>query len=39
LDSIAPWEWRRRKERDAFTDYPRETGAGCIVAIEKAYPE
>jgi endonuclease YncB( thermonuclease family) len=32
---IAPWEWRRGKGRAGFTDYSRETVAGCVDAIGK----
>lgn len=32
-DRVAPWEWRRRKNLDAFTDYTRETTANCAAAI------
>jgi micrococcal nuclease len=30
---IAPWEWRRRKSIDAFTDYSTETASHCVAAI------
>lgn len=32
-ERIAPWEWRRRKRLDHFTDYSQETVANCIGAI------
>ena len=32
-ERTAPWEWRRRKDREAFTDYGAETVAGCVAAI------
>lgn len=30
---IAPWEWRRRKQRREFTDYGNETAERCIAAM------
>jgi hypothetical protein len=33
---VAPWEWRRKKTRAAFTDYSRETAPLCIAAIGKS---
>jgi endonuclease YncB( thermonuclease family) len=30
---VAPWEWRRRKNLAAFTDYSGETIAACVAAI------
>lgn len=35
-ERIAPWEWRRKKTRETFTDYTRETAATCIAAIGKS---
>lgn len=32
-ERVAPWEWRRRKTRDSFTDYTRETTANCVASI------
>jgi len=34
-ERIAPWEWRRRKKLNAFTDYTIETASNCIAAIGK----
>jgi endonuclease YncB( thermonuclease family) len=32
---VAPWEWRRRKSLEMFTDYSSETVANCVLAIGK----
>lgn len=32
-ERIAPWEWRRRKSLDHFTDYSGETTAHCVASI------
>jgi endonuclease YncB( thermonuclease family) len=34
--TVAPWEWRRKTTRAAFTDYSQETVALCISAIGKS---
>lgn len=34
-DRIAPWEWRRRKTLEAFTDYSNETTQHCVASIGK----
>lgn len=32
-ERIAPWEWRRRKTLDTFTDYSNETTQHCVASI------
>lgn len=32
-ERIAPWEWRRRKSLEYFTDYSDETAAQCVATI------
>lgn len=32
-ERIAPWEYRQRQKRAAFTDYIGETAARCVAAI------
>jgi micrococcal nuclease len=32
-DQVTPWEWRKRKKLEHFTDYSNETTQRCIAAI------
>jgi endonuclease YncB( thermonuclease family) len=32
-ERVAPWEWRRRRTLDTFTDYSGETTSRCVASI------
>ena len=34
-ERIAPWEYRKRKSRESFTDYSAETAKLCIAVLGK----
>jgi endonuclease YncB( thermonuclease family) len=34
-DRVAPWEWRRRKNLNSFTDYSSESTKNCVASIGK----